>query len=75
MATSSQILDTKKTKQENYEVLYFHVTIFLVKKKERLLYKLCQQCRDVLDTTLLDTRFNRIVIYQIPDSSKFKHES
>ena len=34
--------------------------------------------RDVLDTILPDTGFNRIVIYRIyriPDSSKFKHKS
>ena len=31
--------------------------------------------RDVPDTTLPDTGFNRIVIYRIPDSSKFKHKS
>ena len=30
--------------------------------------------RDVPDTTLPDTGFNRIVIYRIPDSSKHKHK-
>ena len=38
----------------------------------------CISIRDVPDTTLLDTGFNRIVIYRIyriPDSSKFKHKS
>ena len=29
--------------------------------------------RDVPDTNLPDTGFNRIALYQIPDSSKFKH--
>ena len=33
------------------------------------------RCRDVPDTTLPDTGFNRIVIYRITDSSKFKHNS
>ena len=39
---------------------------------------MCVFIRDVPDTTLQDTRFNRIAIYRIPDipdSSKFKHKS
>ena len=35
----------------------------------------CVRGRDVPDTTSLDTGFNRIVIYWIPDSSKFKRKS
>ena len=31
--------------------------------------------RDVPDTTLPDTGFNRIVVYRIPDTSKVKHNS
>ena len=39
---------------------------------------MCVFIRDVPDTTLQDTRFNRIAIYRIPDipdGSKFKHKS
>ena len=59
------------------EVLYFYVTVFLVKKKTlvQAVSTRDDHCRDVPDTTLLDTRFNQIVIYRIPDSSKFKHKS
>ena len=32
-------------------------------------------CRDVPDTTSPDTGFNWIVLYRIPDCSKFKHKS
>ena len=65
--------------QSKYDVIYIACTCIYIYIYIQYGYGMATiYTRDVPDTTLPDTGFNRIVIYRIPDipdSSKLKHNS
>ena len=68
------LLFRRETRHQSIYIMWTAATIAHV----RILCIVILFVRDVPDTTLLDTGFNRIVIYWLSDlldSSKFKHKS